>query len=275
MSKTSVLYCLLIVFITTFSFSCKIQEKDNVKLKIKTRSPKFLVKKLKENEFQFETISSKANVSVIDSVGKKTNFKTHLRIRKDSAIWMSISKMSIEAARIVITSDSVKILNRLNKEYFIGDFGYINKIFGTDLDYQMMEALLIGNSLDFEEKERLNSRVDREKELYYLSTVKKRKVKKELKKEKDKIKNDGQVLWLDPLTFKVKELLLTSPESSRSLTGIYTDYNNVNEQLLPYEAQFLLKSSATTAVEVKYAKFSSGKKLSFPFKISSKYVQVK
>ncbi len=167
MSKTRVLYCLLIVFIATFSFSCKVQERDNVKLKIKARSPKFLIKKLKENEFQFETISSKANVSVTDTVGKKTNFKTHLRIRKDSAIWLSISKMSIEAARVIITADSVKILNRLNKEYFIGDFGYINKIFGTDLDYQMMEALLIGNSLDFEEKGRLNSRVDRKKELYY------------------------------------------------------------------------------------------------------------
>ncbi|MGB0882808.1 MAG: DUF4292 domain-containing protein [Vicingaceae bacterium] len=229
---------------------------------------------MKDNEFQFETISAKANVAIVDSAGKKTGFKTHLRIRKDSAIWMSISKLSVEAARVLITTDSVKIINRLNKEYFIGDFSYINKVFGTDLDYQMMEALLIGNSLDFEEKGRLISRVDRQKDLYYLSTVKKRKVKMELKKDKDKIKEDGQVLWLDPITFKVKELLLTSPESNRSLKGAYSNYKTVNEQLLPFEGQFLLKSNTSSTVNVKFSKISSGKKLSFPFKISSKYVQI-
>jgi hypothetical protein len=274
MNKLKVLYWLFIVFIGTLTFSCKVQEKDNVKIKIKTRSPKFLVKKLKANEFQFETISAKANVSIIDTSTKKKSFKIHLRIRKDSVIWMSITSFSLEAAKVSITKDSVKFINRLNKEYFIGDFSYINRIFGTDLDYQMMEALLIGNSLDFDENERVNSRVDRKKDLYYLSTVKKRKVKKELKKEKEKIKGDGQVLWLDPITFKVKELLLTSPENHRSLVGVYGDYKEVEEQLIPFEIRFILKATTSNTLEIKYSKFSSGKKLSYPFKISSKYVQI-
>lgn len=275
MNKRKALYWLFIVFFGIFVFSCKIQEKDNVKLKIKARSPKFLVKKLKNSEFQFQTISAKATVAIIDGEGKKTSFKTHLRIRKDSAIWMSISRLSIEAARVIITKDSVKFLNRINKEYFIGDFSYINKIFGTELDYQMMEALLIGNSLDFDDDERVNSRVDRKKDLYYLSTIKKRKVNKELKKEKEKIKEEAQVLWLDPVTFKVKELLLSSPENYRSLLALYSDYREVENQLVPYDISFVLKSTTTSIVEVKYSKLSLGKSLSFPFKISSKYVQIK
>lgn len=275
MNKSKALYWLFIVFVGISIFSCKVQEKDNVKLKIKTRSPKFLIKKLKAKEFQFETVSAKTAVAIIDSTGKKTSFKTHIRIRKDSAIWMSITPLlGIEMARVLVTKDTVKFINRANKEYFIGDFSYINRAFGTDLDYQMMEALLIGNSLDFVEEERVNSRVDRKKELYFLSTVKKRKVKKELKKEKEKIKEDGQVLWLDPITFKVKELLLTSPESHRSLTGIYGDYNKVGTQLLPFELRFLLKSTTTNTLEINYSKLSSGKEISFPFKISSKYVQI-
>jgi len=275
MNKRKALYCLLIVSLSLFVFSCKVQEKDNVKIKIKTRSPKFLVKKLKNSEFQFETISGKAAVVVIDSVGKKTSFKTHLRIRKDSIIWMSITSYRLEAARVIITKDSVKVINRINKEYFIGDFSYINRAFGTDLDYQMMEALLIGNSLDFDEDERINSRVDRKKDLYYLSTIKKRKVKKELKKDKEKIKSEAQVLWLDPMTFKVKELLLSSPESHRSLTAVYSDYRDIDEQLMPFDISFMLKSKTLNAVEVEYSKCSSGKSLSYPFKISSKYVQIK
>ena len=274
MNKSKVVYWLFIIFIGSLTFSCKVQEKNNVKLKIKTRSPNFLVKKLKSNEFQFETISAKAAVSVIDSADKKKSFKTHIRIRKDSVIWMSITSFSIEAARVTITKDSVKFINRLNKEYFIGDFSYINRVFGTDLDYQMMEALLIGNSLDFDVNERVNSRVDRKKELYYLGTVKKRKVKKELKKEKVKIKGEGLVLWLDPITFKVRDLLLTSPGNHRSLAGAYSDYKEVEEQLIPFELRFLLKATTSNTLEIKYSKFSSGKSLSYPFKISSKYVQI-
>ncbi len=275
MNSLNLRYWFSIIIIGLLLFSCKVQEKDNIKIKIKARSSKFLVKKLKANEFQFETISAKSAINIIDSLGKKTSFKAHLRIRKDSAIWITAGSLGIEAARILITQDSVKLMNRLKKEYFIGDFEYINKIFGTDLDFQMVQALLIGNSLDFDENEKVHSRVDRKKDLYYLSTEKKRKVNKELQKEKDKIRKEAQVLWLDPLTFKIYELLLSSPETNRSLSGVYSDYKEIETQLVPDKMRFELKSKSSTVIEVDYSKFSSGKSLSFPFKISSKYVQIK
>jgi len=278
MSKVKLGYWLSIFFIGISLFSCKVQERENVKVKIKirSRSPKFLVKKLKENEFTFNTISAKASTALIDSAGKKKSFKTHIRIKKDSAIWMSITPLlGIEMARVVITKDSLKFLNRASKEYFIGDFNYINKLFGANLDYQMLEALLVGNSLEFEENERVRSRVDRKKDLYYLSSEKKRRVIKELKTDKEKIKKDALVLWLDPSTFKIKELLWSSPTTKRSLSGFYSDYREIETQLVPYKLHFNLESKTSTNIEVKYTKFSVGKSLTFPFKISSKYVQIK
>jgi len=278
MNKLKLGYWLTAFAIGIFLFSCKVQEKENVKVRVrvKHRSPKFLVKKLKENEFRFNTISAKSKTTIIDSSGKKTSFKTHIRIKKDSAIWLSITPLlGIEMARVLITKDSIKFLNRANKEYFLGDFGYLNKLFGTDLDYQMLEALLIGNSLDFDEKEKLHSRVDRKRERYFLSTEKKRKVTMELKKEKEKIKKQAQVLWLNPVTFKITQLLLSSPETKRSLTGKFSDYREIEEQLLPYKLHFVLKSNTTSEIDVEYSKFSIGKLLSFPFKISSKYVEIK
>lgn len=277
MNNTKWVYWFPILLLGAFLFSCKVQEKDNVKIKVKIkhRSSRFLVKKLKEKEFKFNTISAKAAVSLNDGK-KKTSFKTHLRIKKDSAIWMSITPLlGIEMARVLITKDSVKFLNRANKEYFLGDFSYLNKLFGTDLDYQMLEALLIGNSLDFEENEKVHSRVDRKKDLYFLSTEKKRKVKKELKKDKEKIKKEAQVLWLDPITFKINQLLISSPETSRSLLGSYSDYREIDNQLMSYQLHFDLESKTSSEIDVKYSKFSIGKSLTFPFKISSKYVQIK
>ena len=274
MKRTKLVYWFSVFTIALLLFSCKIQEKENVKFKVKTRSSKFLVNKLKTNEFKCETISAKASITVLDTSNKKTSFKTHLRIRKDSVIWMSITSIGIEAARVIITQDSVKLIDRLKKQYFLGDFKYINQLLGADLDYQMLEALLIGNSLDFNEKEKIHSKVDRKKVLYYLSTEKKRKINKELQKEKEKIKKDAQVLWLDPISFKITELLLSSPETKRSLSGIYSDYKLVETQLIPDKIRFELKSKSATTIEVDYSKFSIGKSLSFPFKISSKYAQL-
>lgn len=274
MSKIRLVYWCSLIIIGVFFYSCKVQEKENVKIKIKPRSTKYLVNKLIENEFKFDGVSAKASVTFDD--GKKTSFKVHLRIKQDSAIWISITPLlGIEFARVLITQDSVKLINRSSSEYFVGDFDYINKLFNSDLDYQMIEALLIGNSLDFEMNDKVFSAVDRQKDLYFLSTEKKRKVKKEIRKDKDKIKNQVQALWLDPVNFKINNLLLSSPHNARSLSGAYSNYKAIDTQLIPYELRFKLESASTVLIDVNYTKFSLDNSLSFPFNIPSKYEQIK
>ena len=273
MSSVKLTYFILGLFIVGLYSSCKVQE-NKVKIKINHRSTKFLVNELVQQEFQFNTLSGKAAVSFDN--GKKTAFKAHLRIRKDSA--MSITPMlGIEMARILITKDTVKVMNRNDAVYFIGDFDYINTILGADLDYQMLEALLIGNSLDFERNEKIISSIDRKKQAYYLSTEKKRKVRKEIKKDKNKIKGQTQALWIDPLTYRTKELLLSSAENEQSLYGVFTEYKaltSADGQLFPRSLYFKLESKTPSIIEISYTKLSTEKTLSFPFKIPSKYEQI-
>ena len=52
------------------------------------------------------------------------------------------------------------------------------------------------------------------------------------------------------------------------------DYKELDTQLVPDKMRFNFKSQTSSEIEVNYSKFSSGKSLSFPFKISSKYVQI-
>lgn len=190
MNKITLGKWLMVITAILFFYSCKVQEKENVKVKIKPRSSKFLVNKLLQHEFKFEYLSAKATVELTDTAGKETSFKTHIRVKQDSAIWMSITPLlGIEMARVMITKDSVKLMNRTKNEYFIGDFEYINKLFGSDLDYQMLEALIIGNSLEFEMDDKIYAKVDRKKDLYYLSTIKKRKIKKNLRRKKRRSTN--------------------------------------------------------------------------------------
>ena len=72
--------------------------------------------------------------------------------RKDSAIWISVTPvLGIEVARLLVTNDSVKMMNRLNSTYFTGNFKLINKLFNADIDYDMFQSFLVGNDFTYYE----------------------------------------------------------------------------------------------------------------------------
>lgn len=269
-----------------FFFSCK-TPKVVVKEKIKFDhfSTKELLRKLELNEFKFETLSTKATITFTDE--KETSFKANLRIRKDSAIWMSITPaLGIEMARVLITKDSVLFMDRVHNKYFVGNFAYINKMFDVDMDYNMLEALLIGNSIEFEKDEKIRTSIDRKKDFYFIGTERKRKVKrdlkKELKKDKDVIKTQSQILWVYPETFKIAELMLIDPEKNQSLKGFFTNHKTVEskiepfieEQIFPLNLSFNIESKKNLKIDVEYSKVILNKELNLSFKIPEKYEQI-
>ncbi len=275
------LFSLLFLF-----FSCK-APKEVIKEKVKLEhfSTKELLEKLELNEFKFETLSTKADITFTDE--KETSFKANLRIRKDSAIWMSITPaLGIEMARVLITKDSVLFMDRIHNKYFVGDFAFINKTFDVDMDYNMLEALLIGNSLEFEKDEKIRTSIDRKKDFYFIGTERKRKVKrdikKELKKDKEVIKNQSQILWVYPETFKIAELLLIDPDKNQSLNGLFTNHKTVTnsddtlvqEQFFPFNLSFNIESKKNLKIEVEYNKVTLNKELNLSFKIPEKYEQI-
>ena len=268
--------CLLTSVFLLFLFSCK-APKEVVKVKLEHYSTKELLEKLDSNEIKFESLSTKADITVFDE--KETSFKAHLRIKKDSAIWISITPaLGIEMARVLITKDTVMFMDRIHNKYFVGDFAFINKSFNVELDYNMLEALLVGNSIDFEKNEKIKTAIDRQKDFYFIGTERKRKVKKDIKKDikKDKevIKNQTQILWIYPESFKIAELMLKDPEKDQSLQGVFSEHKLVNEQLFPFKLNFMVESKKNLKIDVEYGKITLNNTLNFSFKIPEKYEQI-
>lgn len=268
-------YIFLLVLISLFA--CKSRQKTVTTDfgRIKHISDKNLIDSLEKNEFQFNVLSAKASIKVIDD--KETSFKAHIRVKKDSAIWVSITPLlGIEIARVLITKDSVMFLNRIDKQYFVGTFDYINNKFGTDLDYQMLEAVIVGNSIEFEKEEKdIITNVDKKKHAYYISTEKKRKVRKDLKKDKNKLKELTQAIWLSPETFKIIELILSTPKSDHSLVSKYSDFMELEDNSFPQKIDVTLISEKTVNILIDYSKVSIEKEdISFIFKIPAKYEPV-
>src|ERR1700690_2207460 len=86
-----------------------------------------ILKSFEKNRINFTTFSAKIKVQYEDYKGKQPDFNAFVRLYKDSVLWISINAtfLSIEAFRILITKDTVIILNKLNKKVERHSFNYI------------------------------------------------------------------------------------------------------------------------------------------------------
>ncbi len=82
-----------------------------------------------------------------DKNGKQPDFNAFIRLYKDSVLWISINAtfLSIEAFRILITKDSIIIVNKLNKKVEYHSFSYVQDIAQIPLNFSILQDLLIGN----------------------------------------------------------------------------------------------------------------------------------
>lgn len=241
------------------------------------KSAKVLSELLIENEFKYHWLTSKFDAeAVIDD--KTTNFNVSVRARKDSALWMSISpSIGIEVARLLATEDSVKFIDRLHGKYFCGDYAYLSNKLHTELDFDMLQNLLIGNSVSFDHEEsKLKSMIDNKR--YLLSTIRKRKLRKVLNENSDlKGKKDLiQSLWLEPETYKISRIYIEDFNTNRTFSAVYNDFKTVDSLSVPFQLLFDISAEKKMKIKIDYTKISRlATPQTFPFTIPTKYEKLR
>jgi Domain of unknown function (DUF4292) len=107
---------------------------------------KQVYKEVLDNHIGFTTFSGKIDLDYEDAEGKRFNVNAHLRMYKDSVIWLSITAiLGIEGLRVYITPDSVKILDKQNKIYTRRSVSFLQEVTALPLDLPALQDLLIGN----------------------------------------------------------------------------------------------------------------------------------
>jgi hypothetical protein len=265
----------LLAFSLIFT-SCKHQQKTlatKPKCNVDFRSAKWLTEKLNANEFRFNTLDGKLSVeSTVDS--NSNSFTASLRIKKDSLIWISISKVGIEAVRVLITKDSVKFVDRINSQYFKGDFTYLSKVLGSPLDFEILQALFVGNSVSFyDDDERLKGGVSDCQ--YLLGTIRKRKLKKVMERGKE-LKDPSQNIYLSSDNFKILRILFYDFDANRSFDATYSEFVPIDStQLFPTKLKFTIKAQKSIAINMQYLRQKINEDITFSFKIPDNYEEIK
>ena len=103
---------------------------------------------LNANRIDFQTFLAKVNIDYSGSDGKKYDVNANIRMLKDSAIWISANAMlGIEAMRVLVTKDSVKLLDKLNKTYTARSVDYLQEVTSLPLNLNILQNLIIGNPI--------------------------------------------------------------------------------------------------------------------------------
>ncbi len=135
------------LLVSSCSQKKEIQRSTNNDRDITTSSKFSLLDSLQLHRFTYHTLAAKIKTAFINSDGSDINLTITLRSVSDSAIWMSASPaLGIEAARILFTNDSIKIMDRINHEYAIVSYSFLKRFSQTEINFPMLQNILTGNA---------------------------------------------------------------------------------------------------------------------------------
>jgi hypothetical protein len=140
---------LLPIFLSLFGVilfdSCSLSQKSKQD-DVKSMSSDEIYESYQSKIDQPEFLSANMRIKLTTKSSKKS-FSARLRLEKDKKIWVNMSFLGISFARALVTPDSVHLYERQNDSFFEGDFSYISKLLGADLDFYQLQSLILGNSI--------------------------------------------------------------------------------------------------------------------------------
>ncbi len=279
------IYIILSVIIFLISCSPVKNIKKNNQNKIKSISTKRLIKQVKNNYLKYNTLSFKASTK-INFNKKRFPLKINFRIKHDSIIWIYIAHSSgYPVANLVLTKDSVKLINKIQKNYFLGDYRYFYKNFNIKLNYNNIQSLLTNEFFVFADtinikKIKTKLKIKPDTGFYMFSTLKKHKLHKRLRKQsKNKLKYTliNQTFIINALTKKISKIIIENITENQKISINYNTFVTKNDQLIPKNILMQYNNNNDSSIiklKIKLSKFNFDKKLKYKFKIPKSYKNI-
>lgn len=273
-AQTSLAVILLFAVVSCKTMQ-KVQSNNTPVPSLKKMNIFALSSKIKARQFNYKWISAHFSIS-IDIDSSSNSFSGTVRMRKDSAIWMSIAPLlGIEADRIMLTQDSAMEMNRLKDTYFKDDYDYINSRLHEDLDFELIQSVMIGSRMEFiNDTSKMKSYFDGKE--YIVSTIRRKRMKRVLYKNKLPAhnKNEVQFIFLDPADFHITHIKVEDVLKHRVFDAFYSDFQKVDSVSFPFHVECLITAEKNIKIDLQYKKVAFKSSEEVPFFIPKKYERI-
>jgi len=248
---------IIIVFLT--AISCKSKKaivNPPVEKAIKLNN-KVLLDGILNNQLSFKTFSAKAKSSV--ALNRDVYDATlNVKIKNNEAIWISITTLfGIEAARVLITPNRFKMMNRLNGSYLDKPFNFLYQFASSEITFNNLQAMMVGNMIS--------------QALEYTDTA----VKTNSGYSLNGSHNDLGFSVQTNEGFKIVACTLNASSQQQKVTTSYADFDTIAKQPIAKTIHLAAVSAALKLdLQLKYNRIALNEPLEMPFTIPSKYKEL-
>lgn len=230
----------------------------------KNLSAKALLNAHKAASQDFNTLAARMQVRY-EAPQQSQSITTSLRIKKDAIIWIKASILGVTLAKFLITPERVKFYETLSNSYFEGDFSLISDLLGTQINFDQVQRLLLGQSiLDVKPNTVSTSPVlvDASQASKYQISPKKQNL------------NYMLSMLFNPDNFMVHQEQISQPQAQRNLLVQYGPYQKIEDDYYPTQLGILaLDGQQKTSIFIRYKKIDLNVSVGFPFNIPKGYTQ--
>jgi hypothetical protein len=167
----------------------------------------------------------------------------------------------------------VKYINRLNKEYFAGDYELVSRFLQIHVDFDMLQSLIHGNDFQFYETNSFRASID--KLNYKLSTTGRWKIRKEAEIASSDPVVLLQNIWLDPESFKIRQIDVKEYlKENRKLSATYDDFQGSGSQVYPARLRYDIVAEDLIRIRINYSKVTLDEPMAFPFSVPENYKRI-
>ncbi|MFS4415385.1 DUF4292 domain-containing protein [Maribacter sp. 2307ULW6-5] len=217
---------------------------------------KAVVKAHYQNSAKFKTLRGRLGIDYTDG-NNSQGVTVSLRMEKDRGIWMSAPLGIFKA---YITPERVSFYNKLENEYFDGDFSYLSQLLGTEVDFGMVQNLLLGEAVTDLREQKYHLGIE---DNHYRLTPKQAAV---LYKT---------MFRISPKNYKMALQQLSQPQNGKSLQIAYNSYQEVGGAVLPNNVHVLaLDQGERTQIDLEYRNVELDRPLNFPYKIPKGFKEI-
>jgi hypothetical protein len=262
--------CLLLLLPALLLFSCKV--KQEAAFAASALPPLTAQEVLQRSAINrnYGEITSKVDITYINGA-QKQSVGARIRMKQDSVIWVSIAPLlGIELVRAKITPDSLMLVDRINKRFYLGSFDRVNEMLKVDLTFEMLQALLTGNAIELYDAERYRSQPD---SMRYLIDVPELS-KKDLKKGVDP-PSIAQQTWIEPEHFSVLRSLFSDASRDMRMEANYGDLRSLGPVHFPESMAFDITGKQPMHVDIKWSKPTIAPAQDYPFSVPENYEPIK
>ncbi|QXP63415.1 DUF4292 domain-containing protein [Polaribacter sp. HaHaR_3_91] len=248
-----------IVFTIVFT-SCKAKKSMiDANVIAEEMSAKKVARKHVAANFDKKTVDAKLKANFNN--GKiNQSISVNLKMEKDKVIWLKGTKF-ITLFKAKITPTSVSYYSSLEREYFEGDFTMLKKLLGTDINFNQLQNLFLGQSLTNVKDQKQNvSIVDNS---YVLSP--------EIKASLFDI-----FFSVNPSHFKLDKQSIVNSVKNQRLDVFYPSYNVVDDAIFPSEINIKAKQPGKfTDIDFTVRSVEFNTDIDTSFSIPRSYKQIK